>query len=221
MIAPDSAAELRAEHRFDLVAATLIGSIAIMAAILAIIQIDAGQASSRAEMRAARLAADLATRISVSAESSDAALGNQQVALMLGMRSASLGLAAAGSGDAGGLAVADAEQQAYQTLQQALAATSATSGGAPLDPYAAALINASTADLQVEVAEQNREVDIANQESDREQRAVFGLSLLALAGVLTGLAAVLGDGRPGWSMLATAGVAVSGTVVLAISTLLF
>jgi hypothetical protein len=221
VIAPDSAAELRAEHRFDLVAAMLIGSIAVMAAILAVIQIDAGQASSRAQMRAARLAADLATKISVSAESSDAALGNQQVALILGLRSASLGLAAAKSGDAGALAVADAEQQAYQTLQQALAATSATSGGSPLDPYAAGLINASTADLQAEVAEQNREVDIANLEDGKEQRAVFGLSLLALAGVLTGLAAVLRDGRPGWSMLAMSGVAVSGTAVLAISTLLF
>jgi hypothetical protein len=219
MIAPDSAAELRAEHRFDLVAAMLIGAIAVMAAILAAIQIDAGQTSSRAQMRAARLAADLATRISVSAEAGDAALANQQAALMLGMRSAGLGLAAAKAGDADGLAVADAEQQAYQALQQALAATSASSGGSPVDPYAAGLINASTPDLQAEVAEQNRQVDIANQAGDKEQRAVFGLSLLALAGVLTGLAAVLREGRAGWWMLAMAGLAVSGTVALAVSTL--
>jgi hypothetical protein len=221
MIAPDSASELRSERRFDLAAAILIGSIALMAAILAVIQIDAGQTSSRAQMRAARLAADLATRLSVSAEATDSALGNQQLALLLGMQSASLGLAAATSGDPAGLAVADAEQQAYQVFQQALADTAASGGAAPLDAYTAGLLTATTAGLRAEVAEQNRQVDIANQSGDREQRAVFGLSLLALAGVLTGLAAVLREGRAGWAMLSMAGLGLGGTVVLAVSAVLF
>jgi len=221
MIAPDSASELRAERRFDLVAALLIGSIALMAAVLAAIQIDAGQASSRAQMRAASLAADLTTRLSVSAEADDSTLSNQQFALLLGMQSASLGLAAAKAGDADGLAVAAAEQQAYQVFQQALAATSASGGKSPLDAYTAGLLDATTADLRAELAEQNRQVDLANQAGDREQRAVFGLSLLALAGVLTGLAAVLRDSRAGWSMLAMAGAGVGGTIAIAASALLF
>jgi hypothetical protein len=219
MIAPDSASELRAERRFDLVAAILIGSIALMAAILAVIQIDAGQTSSRAQMRAARLAADVTTRLSVSGAAGDAALSDQQIALLLGMQSAGLGLAAAQAGDADGLAVAAAEQQAYQALRQALTETAASGGAAPLDPYTAGLLTASTADLRAEVAEQNRQVDLANQTGDREQRAVFGLSLLALAGVLTGLAAVLRDSRAGWTMLAMAGLGVAGTVALAASAL--
>jgi hypothetical protein len=219
MIAPDAAAELRAERRFDMIAAILIGLIAVLAAVLAASQIDASQSVTRADMKAARLASDLSARISVSAQALDSSLGSQQVALMLGMESASRQLVALQNSDAGAMAIGAAEDQAFAKLQKALAATSATTGGAPVDAYTAGLLNASTADLQAELAEQNHQVDLSSEARSREQQAVLGLSFLALAGVLTGLAAVLREGRAGRISLAAAGAMAGGAGILAVLTL--
>ena len=71
MISPDAAADLRAERRFDLVAALLIGVIAMLAAVLAVIQIETAQASGRAQVEAARLTADLSARLEVSTTAQD------------------------------------------------------------------------------------------------------------------------------------------------------
>lgn len=204
MIAPDAAADLRAERRFDLLAAVLIGAIAILAAVLAVIQIETGQASTRAQIEAARLTADLSARLQVSGTAQTAAIVDQQEALALSMQATGRGLAALQYGDDGAAAIGEAETQAAADLGTALAATSATSGGAPLDSYTAGLLNATTPPLLAELGEQNRQVDLANDAGTRNSRSILGLSLLALAGVLTGLAAVLREGRAGWIALLSA-----------------
>jgi hypothetical protein len=205
MIAPDAAADLRAERRFDLFAALLIGAIAVLAAILSVIQIDTSQTSNRADMQSARLAADLAARISVSEQAIDSALGIQQGALGLGLDSVSRQITGLEQGDVSVQAVGAAEQAAYDKLAKLLTETSSTSGGQPVDPYTASLLRTTTAALQKELTEQNRQVDVAAAASLHEQRAVLGLSFLALAGVLTGLAAVLREGRSGRISLSAAG----------------
>ncbi len=219
MIAPDTAAELRAERRFDVIAAVLIGLIAVLAAILAATQTAASHSATRADVEAARLAADLSTRVAVSGQALDSSLGAQQLALMLGLESASRQLEAIRSNDESAQAIGAAEDQAFGKLQEAIAATSATTGGAPVDAYTAGLLEATVADLQHELAEQNRQVDLANEASSREQRAVLGLSFLALAGVLTGLAAVLREGRSGWISLIAACAMAGGAGVVAVLTL--
>lgn len=219
MIAPDTAAELRAERRFDVIAAVLIGLIAVLAAILAATQTAASHSATRADVEAARLAADLSTRVAVSGQALDSSLGAQQLALMLGLESASRQLEAIRSNDESAQAIGAAEDQAFGKLQEAIAATSATTGGAPVDAYTAGLLKATVADLQHELAEQNHQVDLANEASSREQRAVLGLSFLALAGVLTGLAAVLREGRSGWISLIGACAMAGGAGVVAVLTL--
>lgn len=201
MIAPDAAAELRAERRFDLVAAFLIGAIAVLAAALAVIQIETGQASSRAQIEAARLSADLSARIEVGSVSQGQALLDQQMALLLAMQATGRQIAGLQYNDDGASAIGKTEQQAATDLAAALTATSATSGGMPLDSYTSGLLRDTTARLVVEVNEQNRQVDIADDTSARNSRSILGLSFLALAGVLTGLAAVLREGRAGWFAL--------------------
>jgi len=201
VIAPDAAAELRAERRFDLVAAFLIGAIAVLAAALAVIQIETGQASSRAQIEAARLSADLSARIEVGSVSQGQALLDQQMALLLAMQATGRQIAGLQYNDDGASAIGKTEQQAATDLAAALTATSATSGGMPLDSYTSGLLRDTTARLVVEVNEQNRQVDIADDTSARNSRSILGLSFLALAGVLTGLAAVLREGRAGWFAL--------------------
>jgi hypothetical protein len=216
VIAPDSAAELRAERRFDLMAAVLIGVIALLAAVLAVIQIEASQTATRADLQAARLASDLSARISVSEQATDSALTGQQTALMLGLEGIAREIAGSQNGDATSTAVGAAEQAAYKKISAAIAATAETSGGKPVDPYTAALLSATIQQLQTELTEQNHQVDLAHAASSHEQLAVLGLSFLALAGVLTGLAAVLRESRSGRISLSAACAMSAAAGVLAI-----
>jgi hypothetical protein len=212
---PDATMELREERRFDLFVSAMIGVIAVMAAVLAVIQISTSQASTRADLQAARLASDLSARISISGQATGASFLAQQTALMLGIEAAGRSISAIDNGDEAALAVGAAADEAYRQLQAEMAATTATSGGAPLDAYIAGMIKATTADLEEELLEQNRQVDLANDQSARGQWASLGLSFLALAGVLTGLAAVLKEGRAGWTSFGMAGLMVAGAVGMA------
>jgi len=85
-----------------------------------------------------------------------------------------------------------------------------------VDPYTAGLLNATTEQLLAELDEQNRQVDLADAGASHEQRAVLGLSVLALAGVLTGLAAVLRESRGGRISLSAACAMAAAAAVLAI-----
>jgi hypothetical protein len=204
MIAPDAAAGLRVERRFDLLAAVLIGAIAVLAAVLAVIQIETGQTSARAQIEAARLTADLTARIEVSTMAQNQAIVEQQGALALSLQGVGRQIAGLDYSDEGAGAVGDAERRAASDLATALAATTATSGGSPLDSYTSSLLRATTPQLLDELSEQGRQVDIADEASTRNSRSILGLSFLALAGVLTGLAAVLREGRSGWTVLLVA-----------------
>jgi hypothetical protein len=216
MIAPDTAAELKAERRFDLIAAALIGSIAVLAALLGIIQIQTGQDSNRAQIEAARLTADLTARLEISTVAQDQALVIAQGATALGFQGTAHEIAGLSYGDDTVSAIGKAENEASSDLSAALSATSATSGGSPLDAYTAGLLKATTLDLIAEVKEQNRQVDLANAASSRNTDSILGLSFLALAGVLTGLAAVLREGRAGWFALLAAVAMTCGAAALAV-----
>jgi hypothetical protein len=220
VIAPDAAATLRAERRFDLVTAVLIGFIAVLAAILSVIQIGASQDGERAGLQAARLAADLSARIAVSGQAADSGLTAQQTALMLGIEATSRSISGLQNNDAASMALGAAEESAFEKLRAALTATSATTGGAPVDAYTAGLLKADTVQLLAELAEQNRQVDLANAATGREQWAVLGLSFLALSGVLTGLAAVFREGRSGRISLTAACAIAASAAILAILAIL-
>ena len=220
MIEPEVATRWRSQVAFDRTATALIGTIAVLAALLAILQAGNGLASTRAQAQAARLTADAAAKISASSLAQDAALRAQQDALVLGMEAVSRLIVSTQSGDDGLYAVGTAEQAASGKLSAAMTESIATSGVSPVDPYTGGLMAASTDQLNAEVAEQNRQVDLANATGARAQRAVLGLSLLTLAGVLTGIAAVLGRGRTGWATLfvawATTGVTIVVTALTAL-----
>lgn len=216
MIAPDSAAGLRAEQRFDLVAAVLIGLIALLAAILSVVQMQASQTANRADLQAARLEADLSARISVSSGATDAGLSAQQIAIMLGLDAIARQEAGLQHNDPTSMALGAAEQSAYDKLSAVLAETSNTTGGKPVDAYTAGLLHASIKDMQTEVSEESHQVDLSDAARRHEQLAVLGLSFLALAGVLTGLAAVLREGRSGRISLSAACAMAAAAGLLAI-----
>jgi hypothetical protein len=216
MITPDAAADLRHGRRFDLLAALLLGSIAVLAALLAVVQIDTSQQSARAQQEAARLTADLAARLQVSGMVQQVTMSEEQAALVLSLEGASRQLAGITSGDEGVVAIGTAQVAASTALGEALTATARTASGAPLDAYMAGLIDATIDDLTTEVNEQNHQVDLAIDAGARNTRSILGLSFLALAGVLTGLGAVLREGRAGWFALWSAGGMSAAAAVVAI-----
>lgn len=203
MIKPDMAVKVRRSVPFDRAVALLVGTLAVVAALLSFVHMSHSHPSGRATVQGARLAEDLAARISASQQEVGFTLGAQQDALSLGI--ASLGRVIAG--DPAQLpdevAVGQADQAASQRLQEEITAMSATSGGPPVDAYTAALVTASIESIQGQLAQQQQQVTIASQEGTRGRLAVLGLSFAALAGVMAGLAAVLKEGRPGWAVLAT------------------
>jgi hypothetical protein len=213
MIAPDTASSLKAERRFDLASAALIGVIAVLAAILAVIQMDTSQNATRAQQQAATLAADLSARIETSSVTAGQLANLTQSSLALGMQAEARMISALTAGDDGAKAIGGAEESAAQMLSADVASTAATNGGAPLDPHTAGLVTATTDDLLKELAEQNRQADLADEYGTRNKLAVFGLSVVALAGVLVGLAAVLREGPAGWFTLISA-FAMSGVAIV-------
>jgi hypothetical protein len=205
--------------RYDKVATLLIGMVAILAATFAIQQAHFGLAGQRAQIMAGRLSTDAATKVATASAVSGALLGAQQQALLVGMGGVSRQMAGTTNGDDTFVAIGGAEVTASEDLRALLDATSATSGKAPLDPYTAGLVTADNAGLAIEVMEQNRQVDLSEYMSGREQLAVLGLSLATLAGVLAGVAAVLRRGRAGWAMLAVGWSVVAIAVVVAVAAL--
>lgn len=218
VIEPETPTRFGGQERFNRVATGLIGVVAVLAAILAILQVGYGQASSRAQVEAARLETDVSARVSASSLARDAGLRAQQDTLLLGIESLARRLAGTEAGDEGAVAVGEAEERAGTRLVAAVAETAATSGGPPLDAYASGLVTATLPAILQEVLDEKAAVDAADDAGTRELRAILGLSFVALAGVLAGVAAVLRAGRAGWMVLAVGWAIAGAAAVVAVLT---
>ena len=204
MINPDHADKLKNGVPFDRFAAIVIGVIAIMSAMLGVVHADRSMAATRAQFQASRLAADISARIAVNSVGTNLSYVADEAVLMLRMEGTDRGLAAAQVNDAGTVAVGQALVDASDLLKRALAVTQATSGEAPSDAYVASMLKMTSDDFMAELTSQGHQIDLAQDAGTHDRDAVLGLSLLALAGVLTGLAAVLREGRGGWIALRSA-----------------
>jgi hypothetical protein len=216
MIAPDPSAELHQGRAFDVAAALLIGTIAVLASLLAVIEVGTGQQSLRAQLEAARLTTDLSAGLQVSSLVQQSLAAQQQATAALSFEGGSRSLSALEQGDDIALQIGTAELDASTALSDALAATAQTVSGPPVDEYTSRLIEATIDELTAEVNEQNRQVDLAGDADTRNTRSTLGLSFLALAGVLTSLGAVLRESRPGWFALAAAGGMSAASVAMVI-----
>ena len=214
-----SAAARRAHGRqFDILTTVLIGVVALLAAVLAVLQSDYGMASSRAAAQAARLEGDASAKLQANGLTRDAVLRAMQDALAVGMSGVGLSLSGLQAGDPTAQALGDAQTVGGTRLQAAIAETATTSGQSPVDPYTAGLIKAETDEIAAVVTLQNAAVDEAADTGGRSNRAVLGLSLATLGGVLAGIAAVLRVGRPGWLTLAVAWTLVAASALVAVLT---
>jgi hypothetical protein len=194
------ALNMRRPVRFDHLAALLVGTLAVLGAVLISLQLTHDHASNRASSQGSRLATDLATRIGVSSVVVGWDLGAAQEAITLGVGGLARSISALSANAPDEELVGVAQNDASQQLQNEIAAMGATAADG-LDPYTTGLVTATIDDIKAELIEQNRQVDLANAEGDRSHVAVLGLTFAALGGVLVGLAIALKETRSGWGIL--------------------
>lgn len=211
---------VEAGTRFHQVVAVMLGLIAVLAAALGAVQLDRSQAEARATAQAARLTGDLAAGIPIQGIAFEMTFGAFQTALTRAAEGMTRQFLASGVDDSS-VAEGVAEEAAGNRLQliaSAMGATPDSTTGLPA--YELRLLTTELTALEAEVAEQNRLVDIdAQSASTDSSAAVAGLSVLALAGVMVGLAAVLGASRAGRVTLAMAWLAAMVAALLLITTI--
>ena len=216
MIDLEAVAKTETGSWFDRLVAVLIGCVALLATILAIIQVAGSGQESRAQMSAARLIAQIDARNTSSTELLRLQVQAAQRGAHLGALGGTRGIAALASGDELELAQADAQLAAAQRLIDLAPVLGQPTEDGPLDGYAREMLTATIADVQALAVEQARQADVAEAAGHRVGMSVLGLSLAALVGVLAGLAGIFGDSRAGRLTLVTG----SGAAVLCLGALL-
>lgn len=208
--------------RFHRAVAILLGTIAVLAAALGAVQMDRSQAEARATTQAARLTGDLAAGIPVQGITNATSLMAMQQAVIRSAAGTTRKLVSLSSGDQAALAEGAAEEAAGGRLLDIAARMGATpDASSDLPPYELRLMTADMNALNREVGEQNRLIDVAAAEASADSSAaVAGLSVLALAGVLVGLASVLGADRAGRATLGMAWLAAAAAAAALVSTFL-
>jgi hypothetical protein len=230
-------AEVSGKSRFDRALALLLGSAAIIAALLAAVQLDVSKQEERSLLRSSRLAVRVFEL--TAATGGVAAFGGLMQRTAIATTAGGFGRVIVAFDQPG---VADvqnalgaAEQAAGERLIGQIGPMAAPSPLPPdLDPHTRSLVELGVADVQamldavadpsapVEfravraagalVEELSGEVDRADRASARGTWSLLGLALLALGGVLLGLASVLRPGPgAGVALVSAAGaVAIAG-----------
>lgn len=211
----DALKETASGGRFERLTALLIGLIAIVAAVLVVIQTTASLDEARGNAVARRLASEITTRLIASGSLQAYGAINGQRALLVSLEGNSRAIVAFGTGDVAQQAIGEAATVAGDRLTSIALAMGATPDeDSPLDPYARMVLAGTTDEILAILERQNAAADAAAVASDRSSRAVMGLSLIALAGVMAGLAAVVGPGRAGRALLLLGWVCAFGAIGL-------
>ena len=201
--------------RHEHLMALLVGLIGVVAACLVFLEVSASHDEARATATAARLTSELTTRLNASSAPFGFRLGKTLEASQVALQGTSRQMVSLEASDPVWEAIGAADYRAAERLgiiAQEMGSEPDESG--PLDGYARSVLSSTMEELEVLLAEQNRQRDLSDAGSARSEQAVFGLSLLALAGVLAGLAAVVGQGRSGGVLLALGYVLAGGAVVM-------
>lgn len=200
----------RGLDRFEKALAVLVGLAAVVAALLGTLEVDSNKRQEQAQAVGARLTVQTFGTLAGSASPADAGLQASQVAILRGLQANARRIAAAPLPATSGFesALADADERAANGLSPVVDAITAPPDAASgVDPVTRTVVGATPDDATALLARQNRVLNTANRFGRRGSRAVFGLSILALAAVLFGLSAVLGRANRGSITLTLGAVA--------------
>jgi hypothetical protein len=188
----------------------LVGVSAVVATSFAALESQAGRLEEQAFVRANRLSIDLFARIAGSSPRATFQLESFRDAIGESLTSTSRRLAALRRAGPEVNQLARALAAARERTTRQVIAASREMARIPLDapgidPAFREIITTDITQLGPEVEEQNRQVDEADVHGTRQERAMFGIALVAIAAVLLGLAGLMGEGRPGRVALVAAG----------------
>jgi hypothetical protein len=196
--------------RFHKWLALLAGLAAVLATLFATLDMHSNKREEQALSKSARLSVEIFGRIAASnpvqtAGYQAAATASSRAIESLARRI--VGTDFPGTGDFE-TALGEADERAAERLQ----GLSETVGGVPpessgVDAHTREVIASDVDELTRMVQEQNRQRDVADKFFERGTRSVYALSILALAAVLLGLAAVLGERGGGSITMVVAGLA--------------
>jgi hypothetical protein len=207
------------DSTFDRLTALLIGSIGVLAALLVFVQAIEGQREARANATSSRLVAEITARLDLSSELAAYQVNTLQQALQVALEGTASQLVGLQANDETMGIVGEATVAASNRLlaiATEMGATPEASDG--VDQYIADVIGTDVMSMEPMVAAQNAASDEGDAAGRRSSQAVLGISVVALAGVLVGLAAVLGGGRAGKTLLLLAWIAAAiglGALVVA------
>ncbi len=215
--------EVSGKTRFDRWLAVLVGVAAILAAVLATVQADAGNQAERALHMATRLSVRIFEETAGSSPRFSFEINSLQQATMLAISGTAAQIAVLGMPE-----TADAIQgraEADVTAAERLMAIAQSMGAVPpassgIDSTALKVLASNPVDWAGLLSEQIRQMDVADRYGERGNRTLFGLSLVALGAVLIGLAAVLGAGLPGRVVLTAATLALLAAAALGLAAIL-
>lgn len=217
----ENALAAQSPSRFTRILAVLVGVTAIVAALLALVESHAGRQEERSLLLSARLAAEATGRIPASQLLVSFTARSQQEAIVRQSRGTARQISIldgplAEDEAQNGLAEADvaAGERLYEIAERMGAVPAATSG---LDPFTLDVLGSGVAEAAALVERQGAEVDRAERYSRQGNRAVLGLSVLAVAAVLFGFAGTVRDTKPGVAALSTATVFLVASVALGVS----
>ena len=219
----EAVTEVSGRTRFDRALAILVGVAAILAALLAAVEVDAGKQEERALQMASRLSVRVFEGTAGSSPRFSFQINSMQQATTLAINATAEKLVLIQDPDTD--AVIGARAEADRKAADRLLAIAESMGAAPgprsgLDPTTLRLVGGTVIDLSTAADEQGRQVDLADRYGERGNRALFGLSLVALGAVLLGLAAVLGRGVPGRAVIVAASVALVAAAAWGVAALL-
>lgn len=188
----------------------LVGVAAVVAASFAALESHTGRLEEQAFVRANRLSIDLFAKIAGSSPRATFQLDSFRDAVGESLTSTARTLAALRRAGGEVTQVARASSQARQRTSEHVIEVSREMARIPpdapgIDPALREILTTDVTQLGPEVREQNRQVDEADVHGTRQERAMFGIALVAIAAVLLGLAGLMGEGRPGRVSLAGAG----------------
>jgi hypothetical protein len=196
--------------RFEKALAVLVGLAAVVAALLGTLEVDANKRQEQAQAESVRDTVQIFGTLAGSASPADAATQAGQAATLAMLRANTRRIAAAPAPATAAFesALADADERTAADLAPVAESVGKTPDAASgVDPVTRAVIATTTDDFPKLLAQQSRVLDTANRFGRRGSRAVFGLSILALAVVLFGLSAVLGRASRGTITLVLGAVA--------------
>jgi hypothetical protein len=204
------------QSRFHRTVAVMVGIVAVIGALLVILEADAKRRGESASASGARLSVQIFDATTASSLYSTFRLTTLSDATALALEATAHKIAALGRpGPAADAAAAWADAQLAASAR--LSQVAGILGEAPskqdgVDEFARQAVASTTAEEFALVKLQNNAVDATDRYGARQERAILGLSLVVSAAALLGLGGIVGPRRAGRLLVLIALLAMLGAI---------